>query len=235
MYWPGEPPLGKCVIVGTREAPCALVVGVAKDAHRRGIIEPVTGQLYTPFAQWPDETPRSLIVRATGNRTTAVTRVAEDIYRPLVTNMTGLRVTTFATVLEPQLRPWRLGATLFSALAALALVVAAVGVYSVVAFGVNQRLHEMGVRLALGARGRDIVGLVFGDGVRVIGVGILIGVVTSLLLGRLVASLLFGIVPHDASVLIGASTLLCIVGVTACVVPAVRAARVDPATTLRVE
>ena len=181
LYWPGEPALGKCVIVGTREAPCALVVGVAKDAHRRGIIEPVTGQLYTPFAQWPDETPRSLIVRTSGDRTTAVTRAAEDIYRPLVTNMTGLRVTTFATVLEPQLRPWRLGATLFSALAALALVVAAVGVYSVVAFGVNQRLHEMGVRLALGARGRDIVDLVFGDGVRVIGIGILVGVATSLL------------------------------------------------------
>jgi predicted permease len=235
LYWPGEPALGKCVIVGTREAPCALVVGVAKDAHRRGIIEPVTGQLYTAFSQWPDETLRSLIVRVNSGRTSAVIRAAEDIYRPLVTNMTGFRATTFATVLEPQLRPWRLGATLFSALATLALVVAAVGVYSVVAFGVNQRLHEMGVRLALGARGRDIVNLVFGDGVRVIGIGILIGVAVSLLLGRLVASLLFGIVPHDASVLIGASTVLCIVGITACVVPAVRAARVDPATTLRVE
>jgi len=154
---------------------------------------------------------------------------------PLVTNLVGVNSRTFGNVLEPQLRPWRLGATLFTALGALALVIAAIGVYSVVAYGVSQRQHEMGIRIALGASARQILDLVMRGGLGVIGLGIAIGVLTSLALGRLVASLLFGVLPNDPSILIGAAALLCAVGIAACLIPGWRAAHVSPAEALRAD
>jgi ABC-type antimicrobial peptide transport system permease subunit len=138
-------------------------------------------------------------------------------------------------ILEPQLRSWHLGAILFTGFGLLALVIAAVGMYSVASYGVSQRTHEMGIRVALGARTSDIADLVIKEGVTTVVAGIAVGIGGSLLLGRFVASLLFGITPRDPSVLIGAAAVLCLLGLVACLVPAWRAARVDPATALRAE
>ncbi|MEO9036228.1 MAG: FtsX-like permease family protein, partial [Gemmatimonadaceae bacterium] len=102
-------------------------------------------------------------------------------------------------------------------------------------FGVSERIHEMGIRMALGASHRDILNLVLADGVRIVVVGIAIGVLITLALGRVVASLLFGVLPNDASTLIGGASILCSVGMVACVIPALRAARVDPAKALRAD
>ncbi|MEP6493211.1 MAG: ADOP family duplicated permease [bacterium] len=234
LYWPGQPAIGKCFMILKRDGPCYVVVGVAADAHRRGLIEAPISQFYVPITQIR-EVPRVLIVRVRPGSAATVVRTAEQIFRPLVTRMVGMDARTFANVLERELRPWRLGATLFTALGALALVVAAIGVYSVVAYGVSQRIHEMGIRIALGARARDILDLVLSDGLRIVGVGIVIGAVTALALGRLVASLLFGVVPSDPSILIGAIVLMGVVGAVGCLIPGWRAARVDPATALRTD
>jgi predicted permease len=234
LYWPGEPALGKCVIFGKPTDPCSIIVGVSADQHRMEIIENTAGQIYYPLAQSTDR-PRALIVRTRPGQETAVIRAADQILRPLIGSMDGLWARTFRSIVEPQVRSWRLGATLFTALGVLALVVAAVGVYSVTAYGVGQRMNEMGIRIALGARTPDIFGLVLRDGLRVVGAGIVLGIVTSLALGRFIASLLYGIHPNNAAILVGASFLLCAVGILACLVPSWRAARVDPATTLRVE
>lgn len=234
LYWPGESALGKCVRFGDHTAPCSVIVGVSADVHRMRIIEQTTGQIYYPLAQSTDE-PSDLIVRTRSGREAAVIRAADQILRPLIGSMDGLGARTFGSVVEPQVRSWRLGATLFTALGGLALIVASVGVYSVIAYGVGQRMNEMGIRIAMGARASDIVALVLGDGVRVVGVGIVLGVLTSLALGRFVASLLFGIQPNDAAILAGASGLLCGIGMVACLIPSWRAAHVDPVTTLRVE
>jgi ABC-type antimicrobial peptide transport system permease subunit len=138
-------------------------------------------------------------------------------------------------ILEPQLRSWRLGAVLFTGFGLLALVIAAVGMYSVASYGVSQRTHEMGIRIALWARTSDVTDLVVKEGAAIVGTGIAVGLVASLLLGRFVASLLFGVTPADPSVLITAAVVLCLLGVVACLIPAWRAARVDPAVTLRAE
>ena len=235
LYWPGETALGKCVTLGEPTGPCRVVVGVAADARRRARIEPTAGLIYVPIAQGGKVRPRNLIVRARPGQSATVLRATESVFRPLLRDMVGLQVVTLESYVEPELRPWRLGATLFAALGALALVVAAVGVYSVVAYGVSQRTNEMGVRIALGAQARDVVELVLSEGLRVVGSGIVLGAIVALALGRLVASLLFGVVPSDASVLIAAMTLLVSVGMIACAVPGWRAAKVDPATSLRAE
>lgn len=233
LYWPGETAIGKCIMVLKRDR-CFIVVGVADDAHRRGIIEAPISQFYVPVAQGFDS-PQDLIVLVRSGRGPAVTRAAEEILRPLVSEMVGVIARPFSSVLDRELRPWRLGASLFTALGILALVVAAIGVYSVVAYGVSQRVHEMGVRIALGAQMRNIIDLVLGDGLRIVAIGIAAGVVASLALGRFVASLLFGVVPGDPSILIAVVTLLCVVGAVACLIPAWRAARVDPVTALRAD
>jgi putative ABC transport system permease protein len=108
-------------------------------------------------------------------------------------------------------------------------------VYAVVAYGASQRTHEIVIRVALGAQRRDVMDLVVRDGVGTVGVGIGVGIAIALLLGRLIASLLFGVLPHDPSVLIGAAVVLCAVGMMACFVPARRAARLEPASALRAE
>ena len=132
-------------------------------------------------------------------------------------------------------RPWQLGAVLFTAFGVLALVVAAIGIYSVVSYTVSQRVHEMGVRIALGARVGDILSLVTGESSRVVGLGVLLGVGAALLLGRLVASLLYGISARDPVILTTSALVLFAIGVAASLVPALRAARVDPVSALRAD
>jgi ABC-type antimicrobial peptide transport system permease subunit len=136
---------------------------------------------------------------------------------------------------DQQLRPWRLGAALFTVFGALALAVAAVGVYSVIAYSVSQRTHEMGVRIALGARAADVLRLVVREGARVLLIGIALGVGTALAAGKLIASLLYGVTPRDPVVMVFAALVLIAVGVVASLVPAWRAARADPLVALRAD
>lgn len=138
-------------------------------------------------------------------------------------------------VLDLQFRPWRLGAQLFGALSLLALVVASIGVYSVVAFAVRLRTHEMGVRAALGARPVDLLRLVVGEGAVVVAIGVVLGLAAALAAGQLVASLLYGVTPRDPAVLGLSAGALLLIGVLASLVPAWRASRVDPARVLRDE
>ncbi|HTE46267.1 MAG TPA: FtsX-like permease family protein, partial [Gemmatimonadaceae bacterium] len=137
--------------------------------------------------------------------------------------------------LEPQLRPWRLGASLFTAFGVLALVVAAIGAYSVIAYSVGQRAHEMSVRVALGAQSGQIVQLVLSYGLRVIAWGIVIGIAAALVFSRVVASMLYNTSTHDPVVVTAVGALLILVAVVASAGPAWRAMRADPAVTLRAE
>jgi ABC-type antimicrobial peptide transport system permease subunit len=134
-----------------------------------------------------------------------------------------------------EIRPWRLGATMFTVFGGLALVLASVGLYGVIAFNVVQRLHELGVRVALGARTTDIIRLVLAEGVRVVLVGIVLGVGIALLTGRYVSSLLFHVSPRDPWVLGAVGAALLVVAVGASLVPALRASRVDPNLALRAD
>jgi ABC-type antimicrobial peptide transport system permease subunit len=160
--------------------------------------------------------------------------VSAEVKR-LVPRAAIVRMQSLEEYLEPQLRPWRLGATLFTAMGVLALIVAAVGVYSVVAYATSQRTNEMGIRIALGAKLGDITRLVVGEGLRTVVAGIVIGVALALAAGKLVASLLYGISPRDPVILGSAAVGLALIGIAACLIPAVRAARVNPVSALRAD
>ncbi|HVT37637.1 MAG TPA: ADOP family duplicated permease [Gemmatimonadaceae bacterium] len=237
--WPGESAIGKCLILHKREDPCRRIIGVVSNSHYGRLIERPSMQFYVPLAQEGDDgklgTVGALEIRAAIGR---VTDVGTQVRRLLVgLGGTGSTpwIRTLAEQLSPELRTWRLGAALFSAAGLLALLVAAVGVYSTLAYTVSQRTHEMGVRVALGARETHILRLVVGEGVRVVAVGVAAGAVIALALGRLVASMLYDTSPHDPAVLVASAVVLLGVAVVACLVPAWRATRADPMTALRAE
>lgn len=236
VLWPDRDPIGECVMFEHRDGACYRVVGVVENARRGEILEDAAMLCYYPLMQAPDSNEHAsvVIVRARPDRSGSV---AAELRRELIHEFSGAepRVRSMAEILEPQLRPWRLGAALFSLLGALALLVAAVGVYSVLAFGVIQRKHEVGVRMALGARSADVLRLVVGEGVRLVVVGVLVGTALALGLGRVVASLLYGVSPRDPLVLATVALTLLVAAVAASLVPAWRAARVDPAIALRSE
>jgi ABC-type antimicrobial peptide transport system permease subunit len=147
--------------------------------------------------------------------------------------MEGIDVRPFLDLVAPEIRPFRLGATMFGIFGALALLLAGVGLYAVISFGVARRTRELGIRAALGARAADVVGLVFGEGVRVTMIGIAIGIVLALALGRAVEALLFGTSPRDPIVMAVVAITLLVVAAVASAIPAWRAARVDPLVALR--
>ena len=137
--------------------------------------------------------------------------------------------------LAPQLRPWRTGAVVFSAAGLVALLVAVVGVYRSVSHTLSQRIHEIGIRMALGARGTHVCGLVLSEAFRLVAAGAVIGVIISLGAGHLIESMLYHTSARDPGVLATVSIALIAVAMLACVLPAWRATGVDPAIALRVE
>jgi len=149
--------------------------------------------------------------------------------------MEEVRVDLMSETLAPQLRSWRLGAQLFGGFGVLALIVTAVGIYSTLAYLVTQRVHEMGVRTALGARPSGLLRLMLWRGVWPAAAGIAVGVVLALGLGEFLRSLLYGGETYDPVALAGGSAVIMAATVLASLVPAARAANSDPATALRAE
>jgi hypothetical protein len=144
-------------------------------------------------------------------------------------------VQPLARILDGNTRPWKLGATMFALFGGLALLLAAVGLYSVIAYNVTQRNHELGVRIALGAQATDVLRLVVGSGVRVAFTGIVIGGGIALIIGRFVGPLLYRVSPRDPAVFVIVTTTLLAVATLASLIPAMRATRVDPNVALRAE
>jgi predicted permease len=237
LVWPGVDPLGQCVRLQTRDGACYTVVGVVETARLGSVIESEeTAQFYVPLGSQPipNQYGGELIVRAKADfALTAATELRNMLKRtfpaaePIITPMTAN--------LEPEYRPWRLGATLFTGLGVLALVVAMLGIYSTVSYGVTQRTHEFGVRIALGARVADVLRQVVGEGIRTVAVGVGLGVALAIASGKLIEALLYGIAPRNPVVLGFVSVSLLVVAILAALVPAWRASRADPITPLRAD
>lgn len=234
LLWPQGNAVGQCMRFQTSDAPCTIVTGIVTNATIGDITEQPPPQFYLPLgtALTKDIEGGLLIVRtkkgaeATATREMiALLRQAFPTAEPIIGSMTD--------DLDPKYRPWRLGAQLFTGVGVLALLVALVGIYSTVAYGVGQRRHEFGVRVALGARLGDVLNQVVGEGVRVVLAGVGLGVVLTFLTSRLVASLLYGVEPNDVSALILAASTLLLVAIVATLVPAWRAAKADPVQALR--
>jgi predicted permease len=231
--WPGRNALGQCVRVNADTMPCTTVVGIAEDIHQQRISsDSGLYSYYLPAAQFTGQT--GLAIRVGGK----ATDYAETIRRRLQREMPGasyVTTTPFREVIGSQTKSWEVGAQMFAAFGVLALVLASIGLYSVIAYNVAQRTHEMGVRIALGAQVADVVRLVVSDGLRLGGVGLVIGGVGALSAARWVKPLLFDESPSDPLVFVLVTGTLLAVTVAASWIPARRAARVDPQVALRTE
>jgi predicted permease len=234
--WPGREAIGQCVRVGADTMPCTTVVGIAADIKTADLSDDAGLLFYTsidqlgPFPFWRP----GLFVRARGEAAAAANTVRRAL-QELMPGAAYVKVTPLADQIAPRRRAWEVGAKMFTVFGALALLVASVGLYSVVSYGVAQRSQELAVRVALGAQLRDIVRMVVGEGVRTMLVGTAIGLAVAYAAGRWVGPLLFQTSPRDPVVFGGVAALLVGIALVASAIPAVRAARVDPVTALRAD
>jgi predicted permease len=253
--WPGESAIGKCVRVGfvpgelptglhaSPTLPCRFVVGVVNNARPRSIREEsgqARMQYYVPFGQLPPPFFAAAAPQIQGLlvRTVDGAALARPVQRMLQSFTSGVQladVRPLQDLLDRQMRPWLLGAALFSVFGILALGLAGVGVYGVRAHSVTQRTQEIGIRMSLGAGADAVVRMVLWEGLRVTLIGIALGIGVALAMGRMIEPLLFQTRARDPAAFAAIGMTLLLVAVAASALPAWRAARVDPNVALRAE
>lgn len=234
-FWPNSDAIGQCVRLGADTAPCHAVVGVVQDSKRALTAPRHALRYYLPLAQLPTRrTERFLFARTTRSLESMIPAV-----RAAVTSGSSIpslvEVFPMGRLLDPYTKPWRLGRAVFIAFGTLSTIIAAIGLYGVIAFGVAQRRRELGIRLALGAPRASVVRSVMVDaGARTL-LGCLVGAAGALFLGRQIQDLLFQTPATDAGVFAAALVVVALATFAACVLPAWRAVRVDPTVSLRAE
>lgn len=232
-FWPNEDPIGKRIRIGPPGGEWITIVGVVKDVRQVALDSDIRFATYDPLAQQPWTTVE-LAIRAAGDPASIIAGVRAEL-RGMEPALLIDRVQTMEQRIGESLAPRRLNLVLFGLFAVLALVLASVGLYGVVAYAVAQRTQEFGIRMALGAQQRDVLRLVLGQGLKLALLGVAIGIAAALGLARLLVSLLFGVEPTDPMTIAGVSLLLTIVALIACWLPAHRATRVSPTEALRAE
>ena len=232
--WPGRSPIGECVYTFLRQDACTTVVGVVADAIKFDLRdEPPHQYYYVPLAE-SDTGGRALLVRMAPG----VERLDMDVRRALLAvepNLPFVRIETMGEELDPQIRPWRLGASVFTAFAALAMALALVGLFSAVSYGVTQRVPEFAVRLALGAKRTTLVGVVLRDGMRHAAIAVAAGLLLAAAGSRFIAELLYGVSPNDPAVFGAVAVAVLAVAALASLLPARRAMKVQPVEVLRAD
>jgi predicted permease len=234
-FWPGQDPIGKRIKFGSLDStnPWMAIVGVAGETKYRGLPDNPTADpdVYIPFADRNSQV--ALVVRGHVDPASLVAPLRAAI-RAADPSIPVYAVAPMSEQISLQTAQSRFTMWLMGVFAAAALMLAVVGIYGVMSYLVMQRRREIGIRLALGAHGGDILRLVVGNGAKLIAAGILLGLAASFALQRLVASLLFGVTAADLASGV-AVALLAGVALLACYVPALRATRVDPLNALRQE
>ncbi|HYG80634.1 MAG TPA: ABC transporter permease [Pyrinomonadaceae bacterium] len=243
QFWPGESPVGKRFKAGRLDSPdpWLTIVGVVADVRQMGVDAPAKAELYVPYRQfardstlYPIFAPRDLVIRTTAEPLSLVPAVRQavrevDPHQPLSSIRTMDEVLALVTAQR------RVGMVLLTAFAALALLLAALGIYGVLSYFVIRHTPEIGVRVALGAQKGDVLRLVLGRGMRLALAGIFVGLAGAFALTRLMESLLFGVSAVDPLTFAGVAVLLAVVALLACYIPARRAMKVDPMAALRYE
>ena len=245
-FWPNEDPIGKRIALSIESlrfdrpnAPPRLdfegaareIVGVVADVHASAIADPTMPGMYVPFAQRP-VTDLTITVRTNGDPTRLIAPIRTAV-RALDPDQPVSTIATMSAIVAASVQQPRDRTTLIAIFAGVALLLAALGVYGVMAHGVNERTREIGVRVALGAASRDVVGLVVRGALGMTSIGVVLGLVGGFLAARLLGSLLFGVTPTDLPTFAVAAAVIFGVAALASWLPARRAARVDPVVALR--
>ncbi len=233
--WPGQDPIGKRLSMNMPSSPFddkwLSVVGVVADVRYREI-ETARLDLYQPYGQ-STSLVRDFVLRTSGDPLA----IAADVRRAIreVDPTQPVELLTMDQIVATAMGRWRLNARLFGALAILAVVLSAVGTYSVMSYAVSRRTQEIGVRIALGAGRKEITRMVLGDGLRLAAAGLAAGVLVAYTVTGFLRHLLVGVGPHHPGVFGAATFLLCVIAIAACLIPARRAAGVDPMVAMRAE
>jgi predicted permease len=238
-FFPGQDPLGQRIAIERASGNKAVqdtreIVGVVSDVRHGGLDEEPGPEFYVPYMQVPESYMNVIVRTADGNLVGMASSVREAIrsvdreqYIPTIQPLTELIAESVASQ--------RFNALLIGLFATMALLLASVGIYGVMAYTVAQRTHEIGVRVALGARPRDVLRLVLTQGMRLILLGVALGMAAALALTRLLAGMLYGVKPTDPATFTGVALLLSFVALVACYIPARRATKVDPLIAIRYE
>jgi putative ABC transport system permease protein len=241
-FWPNEDPIGKHLTMTFSSGKPAEIIGIVGDVKLDGLdVTAPSATLYVPFSQlsvpaigsW-DSFPMSLVVRATSHPTSLVSAVTNAIHE--VDRQTPVvEVATMDQLMTNSVSQRRFNMLLFAAFAGLAVLLAAVGIYSVLAYAVRRRVREIGIRMALGAQISDVLRLVVVEGMTPTLIGMAIGVAGALALGRVLSTLIYGVQASDPLTFVGVSAVLAAVALLASLIPAYRASRVEPVKALREE
>jgi putative ABC transport system permease protein len=235
-WWPHQDPIGRRVKVpgfDYQPQPWRTVVGVVQDVKQAGLDAPPTMQIYLPHAQYRNGY-LTLVVRTKSDPLALAAEVRRQVTEAdpeqAVSNIASMDQVLFDSIASR-----RFSATLLGTLAGLGLLLASVGVYAVISYGVSQRTREIGIRMALGAARGDVLSLVVGEGMKLLLLGVGAGAISSLLLTPVLSGLLFGVSPRDPVAFAASAVFLAAVALLACYVPARRASRIDPMVALRYE
>jgi predicted permease len=232
-FWPNRSPIGRHLTLGLISPEAREVVGVVSDVKIRSLTAGDTQTIYVPFAQ-SGRPFQTVVVRTRVAPQSAVSSIVGAIHTVLP-DQPVLFIRGLDEVVGASIAQQRFTMQLLTAFAALALLLAAVGIYGVLSYSVRQRVQEIGIRMALGAARFDVVRLIVVEGLKPTGAGLVVGVGVAAALGRLLSSLVFGITPHDTLTFAAVSIVVVTVGIFASLLPAYRATRVDPLHTLRGE
>jgi putative ABC transport system permease protein len=229
---PSADPIGRRMVVDGIDKPVE-VVGVVGDVHQLGLISGETAEVYFPFSQLP--VPLICFAIRTTSDPLSLAKAAQRAIWAADKDQAVSHLMSMVQLASESLAPQRIVALLLGIFAGAALALAAIGLYGVISYSASQRTQEIGIRMALGAGRSAVLRLVVFDGVKLILLGLGLGLAGATVLTRLLSGLLYGVRPHDLSIFAGVSILLAGVAVLACWIPARRATRVDPMAALRQE
>ena len=246
-YWPGENAIGKRLALDLEtmrffpdrppiiDIPSGMreIVGIVRDIRHESLNSAPVPEMYVPFLQRP-VTNMTLVLR-TSQEETALIGPARGAIRAVDPDQPVARVDTLSNLVRTSIAQPRANSILLSCFAGVAVLLALIGIYALLAYVVSQRTPELGIRLALGGQPSDILRMVLTDGARLVLVGIAVGIPVAILSATLLRNLLFGIQPTDLPTLVTAVLLMLVAGIAACYVPARRATLVDPLSALRAE
>jgi putative ABC transport system permease protein len=237
VFYPDVSPLGRRLRPPGDGVPWLTIVGIVKDVKQGGLEEPTGTEIYFLYPQVAREVgfaPRTMnVVLRTAGDPGQLANAARGAVRDLDPQLPVANLATMTEVLHDAVAGPRFLTLLLAVFAGVALALAAIGTYGVMAYSVAQRRQEIGIRMALGAQASSVLGMVLGQGIAVAGLGLALGIAGAFMLTRLMSALLFNVSTTDAAAFVSAPLLLGLVALTACYIPARRATRVDPATVLK--